>query len=323
MIKDRFGRPVLNLRISVTQRCNLHCPYCHREGQEKGPNASVVEMAAEEIVRLSKVAIGLEISRIKLTGGEPLLRKDIIDIVEGIASLPGLRDLSITTNGIFLASLVKDLFDRGLSRVNISLPSLNAEVYSTLMGGDLRDVLEGISAAVDVGFFPVKINMLVLAGVNDNEIPAMIQFAKNSATLLQLIELEPVNVSKAYYERYHFPLEKLEANLAKRALRVETRPYMQNRHIYHLSDGRVEVIRPIENTEFCAHCTRLRVTSDGKLKPCLMVNTNLVDVLTPLRKGATNEELAEIFRETCQKREPYYKPIYQTIEQSGKEKERF
>ncbi len=267
MIKDNFGRPLLNLRISVTQRCNLHCPYCHREGQERKPNDSNGEMVPAEIARLAKIAINLGIRRIKLTGGEPLLRKDILDIVEGIASLQGLQDLSMTTNGAFLASLAKSLRNRGLMRVNISLPSLNPTVYGRLMGGNLKDVMKGIKAAVDSYLSPVKINMLVLAGVNENEISAMIHFARVSGTLLQLIELEPVNLSSTYYEHYHYPLDTVEADFAGRALHVEMRPYMQNRHIYYLPDGRVEVIRPIENTEFCAHCTRLRVTSDGKLKP--------------------------------------------------------
>lgn len=315
MIKDNFGRPVLNLRISVTQRCNLHCPYCHREGQERAPDDSVVEMTAAEIVRLVKIAISLGIQRIKLTGGEPLLRKDILDIVEGIAGLKDLKDLSMTTNGTHLMPLAKDLRTHGLMRVNVSLPSLKADVYRKLMGNSLADVLKGIDAAVKVSFDPVKINMLVLTGVNENEIPAMIQFAKKSGALLQLIELEPVNLSKKYYERYHYSLDKVEDNLARKALHVKTRPFMQNRRIYYLPEGRVEVIRPIENTEFCAHCTRLRVTSDGKLKPCLMVNTNLVDVLTPMRNGATDEELIGIFRGTCQRREPYYKqPAFQMVE---------
>jgi len=317
MIKDNFNRPVLNLRISVTQRCNLHCPYCHREGQEKEPNDSVIEMTAAEIIRLAKIAISLGIGKIKLTGGEPLLRKDILDVVAGIAGLEGLQDLSMTTNGAFLESLAKDLQARGLMRVNISLPSLTADIYGELMGGNLEDVLRGVSAAVDAGLYPVKLNMLVLAGVNEDEIPAMIQFARKSDTLLQLIELEPINISKKYYERYLYPLDKVEADLAKRALNVEVRPYMQNRRIYHLPDGRVEVIRPTENTEFCTHCTRLRITSDGKLKPCLMVNTNLVDILTPLRNGATKEQLKKLFAQTCRRREPYYKPpTYQVVKQN-------
>jgi cyclic pyranopterin phosphate synthase len=313
MIKDNFGRPVLNLRIALTQRCNLHCPYCHREGEEKKPDAAVVEMTAQEVIYLVKIANSLGIRRIKLTGGEPLLREDICEIVEGIAQLPGLEDLSMTTNGTRLASMAEALRTRGLMRVNVSLPSLKAAVYKRLMGGSLNNVLQGIRAAVEARLYPVKLNMLVLKSVNDEETDSMIRFAEETGALLQLIELEPLNISAAYYARYHYPLDKIEADFAAQALRVEVRSYMQNRRVYYLPYGRVEVIRPIENTEFCAHCTRLRVTSDGKLKPCLMVNTNLVDVLTPMRNGASDEEVTKLFAATCRQREPYYKAAaYQT-----------
>ncbi len=313
MIKDNFGRPVLNLRIALTQRCNLHCPYCHREGEEKKPDAAVVEMTAHEVIYLVKIAISLGIRRIKLTGGEPLLREDICDIVEGIAQLPGLQDLSMTTNGTRLASMAEALHTRGLMRVNVSLPSLKADVYNHLMGGSLNNVLQGIRAAVEAGLYPVKLNMLLLKSVNDEETDSMIRFARETGALLQLIELEPLNISAAYYARYHHPLDKIESHFAAQASRVEVRPYMQNRRVYYLPHGRVEVIRPIENTEFCAHCTRLRVTSDGKLKPCLMVNTNLVDVLMPMRNGASDEEVTRLFAATCRQRRPYYRaPAYQT-----------
>ncbi len=229
MIKDNFGRPLLNLRISVTQRCNMQCPYCHREGQEKGPKASVLEMTATEIVRLVKIAINLNIRLIKLTGGEPLLREDILDIVEGIARLQGLKDLSLTTNGSLLASTARDLRVRGLMRVNVSLPSLKKNVYGELMGGNLKNSLKGISAAVDVGLYPVKVNMLILAGVNETEIPAMIQFAKRSGTLLQLIELEPINLNEEYYKQYHYPLDNVEAILKSDVFHIEVRPFIQNR----------------------------------------------------------------------------------------------
>ena len=308
MIKDSFGRPVLNLRISVTQRCNLHCPYCHREGQEKEPFDSAVEMTPSEIALLAKIAISLGIARIKLTGGEPLLRGDILDIIKGLAELRNLEDLSMTTNGTFLAPMAKDLRSSGLERVNVSLPSLNPEVYAGLMGGSLKEVLEGIDAAVEAGLHPVKVNMLILAGVNEEEIPAMIHFAGERGTVLQLIELEPVNIGKHYYERHHYPLNAVESDLARQAVETKVRRDMQNRRIFVLPEGTVEVIHPIENTEFCAHCTRLRITSDGKLKPCLMVNTNLVDVLTRLRSGANEEQLTKLLAETCKAREPYYKP---------------
>ena len=304
MIRDNYGRPVLNLRISVTQRCNLRCPYCHREGEVANPST---EMTKDEIVRIIGVAVGLGISRVKLTGGEPLLRSDILDIVKDIAGLRGLRDLSMTTNGTNLASLAKELREIGLNRVNISIPSLNAETYRALMGGNLRDVLKGVRAAVDAELFPVKLNMLVLKNVNDHEIPKMISFAEQTSTILQLIELEPLNISASYYKRYHYALDAAEEELKKQARRVKTRGDMQNRKVYFLPRAKVEVVHPIENTEFCLFCTRLRVTSDGWLKPCLMRNDNLVDVLTPLRNGADDEELRRLFLEAVKRREPYYR----------------
>ncbi|MFB0501892.1 MAG: GTP 3',8-cyclase MoaA [Candidatus Bathyarchaeia archaeon] len=304
MIRDDHGRPVLNLRVSVTQRCNLRCPYCHREGEVANPST---EMTKDEIVRIVGVAVGLGISRVKLTGGEPLLRSDISDIVKGIAGLRGLRDLSMTTNGTSLASRAKGLREGGLNRVNISIPSLDAEKYRALMGGNLRDVLRGIRAAVDAELFPVKLNMLVLRNVNDHEIPKMISFAERTSTILQLIELEPLNITASYYKRYHYALDAVEEELKKQARRVVTRGDMQNRRVYFLPRVKIEVVPPIENTEFCLCCTRLRVTSDGWLKPCLMRNDNLVNVLTPLRNGADDEELGRLFLEAVKRREPYYK----------------
>ena len=304
MIHDDYGRPVLNLRISITQRCNLRCPYCHREGEVASPS---IEMTRDEIVRVVGIAVGLGISRVKLTGGEPLLRPDILDIVKGITKLRGLKDFSMTTNGTNLASWAKGLHKNGLNRVNISIPSLDTETYCALMGGDLRDVLKGIRAAVNANLFPVKLNMLVLKNVNNNEIPKMISFAEQTGTILQLIELEPLNVSMSYYRRYHYPLDIVEEELEKQARQVKIREDMQNRKVYFLSKAKVEVVRPIENTKFCARCTRLRVTSDGLLKPCLMRTDNLVDLLTPLRKGANNEDLTRLFMEAVKKREPYYK----------------
>ncbi len=305
MIYDSYGRPVLNLRISLTQECNMHCSYCHREGET---NPYTV-MSVEEIVHIVKIALGLRISRVKLTGGEPLLRTDILEILGGIADLRGLKDLSMTTNGTFLEAMAKDLKMKGLNRVNISLPTLNPETYRSLRGDSLRDAIDGVKAAVEAELYPVKLNMLILKNVNEKEIERMIHFAERTNTILQLIELEPLNLSKTYYERYHLDLNGIEQRLKEHALEVRTREYMQNRHIYFLPRVKVEVIRPIENTQFCSHCTRIRVTSDGKLKPCLMRNDNLLDILTPLRNGAKEEELKKIFLEAVKRREPYHKEL--------------
>ena len=306
MLYDNCGRPTLNLRISLTQRCNLKCVYCHREGQD--PHSTMPEMTANEVLRIAGAAVSLGISRIKLTGGEPLLRSDILDIVRGLASISGIRDLSITTNGTHLPALAKPLKDAGLKRINISLPSLNEKTYSVVSGGNLNEALEGVDAAVKAGLNPVKLNMLVLRGLNTADITKMIEFAKNSKAILQLIELEPVNIKDDYYKEHFFPLNDLEQELKEQALSVETRGDMQNRRVYTLSGVRVEVVHPIENTDFCARCTRLRVTSDGKLKPCLMVNNNLVDILSAIRRGATDEDLKELFIKAVERRQPFYNP---------------
>ena len=306
---DNCGRPLLNLRISITQRCNLQCAYCHREGEVKRANRSAEKMSVEEIVRIAKIAVGLGISRIKLTGGEPLNRKDVCDVVKGIAAVPGLKDLSMTTNGLLLGCMSQELFAAGLNRVNISLPTLNPKTYNKLTGGKVEKVLGGIRAAIDAGFCPVKLNMVVLKDVNVDAVPEMIDFAQETGTVLQLIELDPVNVSDSYYSAHHRFLDEQEEMLRQKAVRIETRRFMHNRQIYRLPNVTVEVVHPIENSEFCMHCTRLRVTSDGKLKPCLMRNDNLTDILTPIREGASDEELKQLFIRANLLREPYNKGV--------------
>jgi cyclic pyranopterin phosphate synthase len=262
-------------------------------------------MTVDEIVRIAKIAVSLGISRIKLTGGEPLMRKDICEIVKGIAAIPGLKDLSMTTNGAMLAFQAEKLYACGLRRLNISLPTLNEETYNRLTDGRLENALESVKAAVAAGFCPVKLNMVILNGINVDAVQDMIDFARQTGTILQLIELDPVNVDAAYFSTYHKFLNEHEEMLKQKALIVETRRFMHNRHIYHLPDVTVEVVHPTENSEFCAHCTRLRVTSDGKLKPCLMRNDNLIDLLTPMRRGADDEELKKLLLRANKRREPY------------------
>ncbi len=307
VLTDSCGRPLLNLRISITQRCNLHCDYCHREGEGCCESNTTKEMTVDEIVRIARIAIKLDIARIKLTGGEPLMRKDLCNIVKGIAKTSGLKDLSMATNGVLLGFQAQELHAWGLRRVNISLPTLNAETYHKLTDGRIENALDGVKAAVTAGLYPVKLNMVILNGINIDSVPEMMDFAKQTGTILQLIELDPVNVNKDYFSVYHKFLDKYEEMLQQKAVRIETRRFMQNRHIYYLPEVTVEVVHPTENGEFCAHCTRLRVTSDGKLKTCLMRNDNLIDILTPMRQGASDEELEALFYRSNKLREPYNK----------------
>ena len=290
-LKDPYNRPASNLRVSLTPACNLRCIYCHAEG-EVSPEAS---LSAPEIARIMQVANEFEFRSVKFTGGEPLLRKDVLEIVR---SVPDGMESSMTTNGTLLTDIAPGLAEAGLSRVNISIDSLNHETYKAITGKDcLDEVIEGIDASLDAGLTPVKLNVVVLKGINEHEIDDFIRFVKGNRNLvLQLIELMEMKGCS-----YHSELNGLEERLSERSTQVLTRR-MHHRKKYCLEGSEVEVVRPLHNTEFCAFCNRLRVTSDGKLKPCLLRTDNHLDV-----RGKTGEELRELFIEAVQRRAPFYR----------------
>lgn len=306
---DNCGRPLLNLRISITSKCNLSCDYCHKEGEEIGScsKGKANELSVNEIVRIAEISVKLGITRIKITGGEPLVRTDIFEIIQGISNIPRLKDLSMATNGTLLYNKAKELKESGLKRVNISLPTLDPIMYKKLTNGEINPVLDGINSAIESKLNPVKLNMVILKNINEQNIPEMIEYAAQTGTILQLIELDPINVNKQYYSDFHRILDDQEKKLGKKAIKVETRPYMHNRKIYRLENVTVEVVHPIENSEFCMHCTRLRVTSSGNLKPCLMKNDNIINIIKPLRNGASDKELESLFVKANEIRAPFYK----------------
>ncbi|WXG40277.1 MAG: GTP 3',8-cyclase MoaA [Candidatus Freyarchaeum deiterrae] len=303
MVYDKAGRPIRDIRVSLTHRCNLKCIYCHGEG-ECHPNG---ELSAPEIERVVEVAAGEGVQRVKLTGGEPLLRKDVIDVVRRLSSIPGIEEVSMTTNATMLADMAGELKEAGLKRVNISLGSLVPERYKEITGFDKLDsVLSGIDEAVEVGLSPVKTNMVLLKGLNDNEFWDLVKFSKDKGVVLQVIEFVDVG-NNSVFEHYHADVEPLENELQRRSERIVTRN-MHKRKKYFLPGGaEVEIVRPVHNSDFCSNCTRIRLTSDGKLKPCLMRNDNLVDVVEPLRKGADQKTLKKLFLKAVELREPYYK----------------
>lgn len=290
-LKDPYNRPVSNLRISLTPACNLHCIYCHAEG-EKDPEAP---LSLEEITEIMRVAAKFDIRSIKFTGGEPCLREDLVDIVKAV---PYGVECSMTTNGTLLADIAQDLADAGLSRVNVSLDSLDRETYKKITGSDcLDEVMAGIEAAVDAHLTPVKLNMVMLKGINDHEIDDFIRFVRgNRDLILQLIELMEFRDCTS-----HSDLGDLEAWLASSSQEMLTRR-MHHRKKYCIDGAEVEVVRPLHNTEFCAFCNRLRVTSDGKLKPCLLRTDNHVDI-----RGASGERLEELFKEAVRRRAPFFR----------------
>lgn len=289
-VEDPFGRPVKNLRVSLTGRCNLNCVYCHGEGRRSDPGP---EVSGEEVVEVVEVALSRGVEKVKLTGGEPLLREDLEWIIGEIS--PGLRDISITTNGTLLEDRADPLAEAGLDRVNVSLDSLDPSTYREVTGGgDVEEVLGGIDAAVEADLNPVKVNVVALRGLNDDGFEEMIRFARNRGVILQLIEL--LDTGRPYFEKYHHDLLELEDELKRRADRVEKRE-MHKRAKYFVDGTEVEVVRPIDNTEFCRNCTRLRFTSDGKFKPCLMREDNLVDA---------DGDVETAFNEAVLRREPFY-----------------
>jgi cyclic pyranopterin phosphate synthase len=263
-------------------------------------------MTSSEVSKIVGIAASLGVNNVKLTGGEPLYRADIVEIVKSITTLPSVKEVSMTTNASGFAERALALRKAGLKRVNVNLPTLKSELYRHLTGGELNDALVGIDKAVEVGMHPVKVNMLLLRGLNEDEVESMIDFCRNRGLILQLIELERVGVSDEYYNKFHLPLSSIEARLERLASKIEKRRFMQNRKIFHLPNVKVELVNPTENTEFCTRCARIRLTSDGKLKPCLMRNDNLVDMLTPLRRGADDRELEKLFFEAVRRRKPYF-----------------
>ncbi len=308
-MKDRFGRPVKSIRVSVTERCNLNCFYCHREGEWHKHRS---EMTPEEIEKILRIARELDIRKVKFTGGEPLFREDIVEIVERSAPLMD-KDVSLTTNGTLLSKYAYDLKEAGLDRVNVSLDTLNPEKYAKITRKNMLNyVIDGIYAAVDAGLNPVKLNMVLLKGINEDEIEDMIRFSADTGTILQIIELEaPIEKEQTeFFKKYHVNPKFIEEHLERIAEQIKYNELHRRKRFIFNFDGKraeVEIVRPMHNSEFCMYCTRIRLTSDGKLKPCLLRDDNLVDILTPMRNGADEKDLKDLFIEAIMRREPYWK----------------
>jgi len=315
-LMDRYGRPVVGLRISVTPACDLRCFFCHGEGLDDKSNEL---MTPEEIERIVKVAMELGVDSVKLTGGEPMMRPDILEIVSRLGGL-GLRDFSMTTNGFRFAEIAQELRRRGLKRVNISLHSTRPDRYAIITGLDPVEgarrhaqVLEAMRAAVEAGFNPVKLNVVMLRGINDDELDDLIRLAEelssSSEIVVQLIELVGCGLAAGQrLEHYYLPLSSLEGRIAQTAIARITRS-LHYRSRYLMPNGVwVEFIRPSGNYLFCMNDTRLRITHDGKFKPCLMRSDNEIEFLKAMRSGASDEELKRLFLRAVEARKPFWKP---------------
>ena len=307
-MRDRYGREVSDLRISLTQRCNLKCVFCHMEGQPK----SREELRPAEIERAVRAAAAIGVDRVKLTGGEPTLRTDIVEIIQRIAPL--VDEVSMTTNGLLLESLAAPMHAAGLDRVNVSLPSLDAATYERLTGVDGVDrAVRGIRAAKAAGLAPIKLNVVALAGLTDERtaVDRLVAFAQDVGAWVQLIEFENVHgrVDPRIYRVLHSELGRLREEAAAQAFRTD-RNRLHGRPRYSFErNGRpvtLEVVQPVENPAFCMECHRLRITSDGQLKGCLMTNAGLVDLGGALRAGASDVDLEELYRLAIARRRPFF-----------------
>lgn len=292
-LTDMFARSISYLRISLTDHCNLRCQYCTpQEGQIK--LASEELLSYEEILRVVRIAVSLGIEKVRLTGGEPLVRRDVLVFIKALAEIPGLTDIRLTTNGVLLADYAEALQKAGISKLNISLDTLRPERFRQITGVDAFDrVWAGISKARELGFSPIKLNIVALKGVNDDE---FIDFARLTLTeplQIRFIEFMPIGASALWDKGKYIssqeimerlkPLGPLEA--------VEAKRMDGPARIYRFAGaaGSVGFISPISH-HFCDRCNRLRLTSEGRLRSCLLSDQE-TDLRKSLRSGATDEEV--------------------------------
>lgn len=293
---DSFGRKIDYLRLSVTDRCDFRCSYCMPPGFREMASRSQV-LTGEEIIRLAGLFATLGIRKIRLTGGEPLVRADIVEIAQEIGRLPGLEDLSLSTNGSQLARYAASLYGAGVSRINVSLDSLEPSIFRRITRGDLTSVLDGLRRARDVGMAPIKLNMLVLCGVNDHEVERMVDFAAKGGYTLRFIETMPVGDSGAKQSNNYLPLTAIESRLRRR---FELEPAAVKgagpAWYLHVRDTGLVIgfITPMSQ-HFCATCNRVRISADGKLYLCLGKDDGL-DLRTMIRSGVADSEIVSAIR---------------------------
>ncbi len=309
LLVDRYGRPLTHIRITVTHRCNYRCIFCHHEGEiEK--NASK-ELKPVHYKLIAKALNILNIRYIKITGGEPLIREDIQDILHYLKTYGNPKEISIVTNGYYLAEKI-GYIRHYVDRVNVSIHSLIEEKYAKITGvNGLRRVLQGVSKCISLGLH-VKVNIVVLKE-NYNEIPNMLDYLHELGVReVNLIELIPLGLSREQYRRLHVKLEPLETILKARCKGVSIRSF-HNRPVYMLKNRlKVELVKSYGNRLFCMGCTRIRLTPYGELKPCLFRNDNLIDLGRILWTENLSEDdkvklIVKGFIEANKLREPYFK----------------
>lgn len=307
-LKDRFARPINYLRVSLTDRCNLRCVYCMPpEGIALAPREEI--LSYEEILRVVRIGAARGIRKVRLTGGEPLVRRGLASFIRALKEVPGIREVVLTTNGLLLASMARELAEAGLDRVNVSLDTLRPERFRAITRFDgLQAVLEGLKAVEATGMRPIKVNVVVARGFNEDELLDFARLARSRPYQVRFIEAMPFGETEDGWK----PLtasEVLETIGAHYRL-VEADPpgpAAGPARVWNFADGRgsIGVIGPVSCADFCNDCTRLRLTADGQLRTCLLSDRE-VDLRGPLRRGASDEEIADLMETAAEIKEERY-----------------
>jgi cyclic pyranopterin phosphate synthase len=308
-LTDKFGRPITDLRISITDRCNYRCVYC-RTGKE---GALYGDLPFQDYLRMARVLVGMGVTKIRLTGGEPLLRKGVVEFVQGLSQLrPQPRnngeslDIALTTNGHLLAELAQPLKDAGLDRVTVSMDAVDPDRFAriTRVPNGYDHVLRGIRAARRAGLWPLKVNCVLMRGLNEDQIIPFGMFAREEGVTVRFIEFMPLEEDRTWSPSAVVTLEEILARMGEYRPLVEiphARSETARRYRFDDGIGEIGIIAPVSHP-FCGHCSRIRITSDGKIRTCLFSVWDH-DLHARMLSGASDEELAEFIRGVVLKKE--------------------
>jgi GTP 3',8-cyclase len=306
VLTDKFGRPITDLRISITDRCNYKCVYC-RTGND---GALYADLPISDYLRMARVLAGLGIKKVRITGGEPLLRKGVVDFVHELAKLQSSDgeplDLAITTNGHLLAEMAQPLKEAGLHRITVSMDAVDPVRFAriTRVRDGYDNVLAGIRAARRVGLDPVKVNCVLMRGFNEDQIIPFGMFAREEGVIVRFIEFMPLEEGRVWSPEVVVTLDEIVHRMAEyRPLREIQHARSETARRYQFDDGlgEIGIIAPVSHP-FCGHCSRIRITSDGKIRTCLFSIWDH-DLYAMMRRGASDEEMAEFIRGVVQKKE--------------------
>jgi len=310
---DTRGRALTDLRISVVDRCNFRCPYCMPEDEYPRDHqflSKAERLRFEEIDRLARIFVGLGVRKLRLTGGEPMLRRDLPELVRQLAAIPGLADLAMTTNGSLLADKAETLRAAGLKRITLSLDTIDPKTFGVMSGGrgDVATVLTAIEAAERAGFAPLKINAVVMRGVNDTQAVDLVEHFRGTSHIVRFIEYMDVGTCNDWQKELVVPSTELRERIGARWPLVELEPNYGGEvaRRYAFADGRGEIgfISSVSEP-FCGDCSRARLSADGRLYTCLFANSGH-DLRGPMRAGASDEELAGLIRAVWNARDDRY-----------------